>query len=82
MVIAWFTVTVHDDVTPADAQAPPHPRKLPPPAAAAVSVSCAPCATTSLQSPLCDVPAMAQLIPAPETAPVPVPLAPARTVTE
>jgi hypothetical protein len=81
MVVAWFTVIVHDDAVPAGAHAPLHPRKLPPPAAAAVSVSCAPCARFSLQSPLCDVPAMAQLIPAPDTAPVPVLPVPARTVT-
>jgi hypothetical protein len=40
--MAWPTVIVHDDPTPADAQAPPHPRKLPPPVAVASSVSCEP----------------------------------------
>ena len=79
--MAWLTVIVHDDVTPADAQAPAQPAKLPPPAAAAVSVSCAPWTSVSLQSPLCEVPEMAQLIPEPDTAPEPVPPVPARTVT-
>ena len=81
IVVAWFTVIVHDEVKPADAQAPLHPRKLPPPAAAAVSVSCVPSTRSSLQSPLCEVPEMAQLIPEPATAPEPVPPVPARTVT-
>jgi len=81
IVMAWLTVIVHDGFAPADMQAPPHPRKLPPPVAVADSVSCEPCASSSLQSPLCDVPAMVQLIPAPETVPDPVLADPARTVT-
>jgi hypothetical protein len=79
--MAWFTVIVHDEVAPTDAQALPHPTKLPPPDGAAVRVSCTPFTSCSLQSPVCDVPAMVQLIPAPETTPEPVLPDPARTVT-
>jgi hypothetical protein len=79
--MAWFTVIVHDEVAPTDAHAPPHPTKLPPLDGAALRVSCAPCTSCSLQSPVCAVPVMVQLIPAPETTPEPVLPDPPRTVT-
>ena len=79
--VFWLIVSVHVVAVPVDAQAPPHPMKLPPLAAAAVSVSCVPDVSVSLQSPACDDVPIEQLIPVPLTAPAPLPLAPARIVT-
>src|SRR5919199_2198639 len=80
-LVAWLTVIEQVGPVPAGAHAPPHPAKLLPPVAVAVSASCVPCTTCSLQSPPCEVADMAQLIPAPVTVPVPVPADPAATVT-
>ena len=81
MFLAWVAVIVQVAATPAAAQSPPHPRKLPPAAAAAVTVSCVPCTTVSLQSPLCDAADMVHVTPEPVMIPEPVLEDPATTVT-
>jgi hypothetical protein len=78
--VFWPMVSVHVGVVPRAAHAPPQPAKLPPLEAAAVSVTCVPELNVSLQSPLADDDAIAQLMPVPLTAPVPAP-PPAAMVT-
>jgi hypothetical protein len=77
----WLTVSVHVALVPAAAHAPPHPAKVLPAVADAVRVSCVPCGNVSLQSLLCEVAVIEQLIPVPLTVPVPPLLGPAPTVT-
>jgi hypothetical protein len=66
---------------PAWLHAPAQPANVPPPVAADVSVSCVPCTTASLQSPLCDAADIVHAIPDAVTVPEPVPDEPATTVT-